>query len=226
MVALDPKRLAYTLHDHGPDNELPSFFVLHETAGRVDGFAIYRFRHDWRESVSRSTLALRDLQGTTPAAVADLWRFVFDVDLTERLEAWSRSPDDPVLHLVQEPRRLHAKVRDGLWLRLVDVERALAERRYASSDRVVIEVTDAFCRWNDGRYALEAGDDGYATCERTDAEPDLRCSVTELASAYLGGFGFRRLARAGLVDERRDGALASADAMFAWDPGPWCPYMF
>jgi hypothetical protein len=87
-------------------------------------------------------------------------------------------------------------------------------------------VDDPFCAWNTGRYALEACDDGAPSCERVEDEPDLRCSVTELASAFLGGFGFRRLARAGLVEERRTGALAVADTMFAWDPAPWCPYIF
>ena len=226
MVSLTATSLGYTLHDYGPDKELPSFFAFHETDGRTDGYAIYRIRHDWRDSVPRSTLAVRDLQAVSAGAAADLWRFVFDVDLVETLEAWSRPTDDPVLHLVQEPRRLHAKLRDGLWIRLVDVARALAERRYVAAGRVVVEVTDAFCPWNDGRYALEASEDGSATCERSDADPELRCSVTELASAYLGGFGFRRLARAGLVEELREGALARADAMFAWDREPWCPYLF
>lgn len=226
MVGLDRKRLDYTFRDHGPDKDLPFLYAVHETDGGTDGYAVYRIRHDWRDSIPRSTLVLRDLQGASPGAVADLWRFVFDIDLIERVEVWSRPLDDAVLHLVQEPRRLHPKIRDGLWLRIVDVERALVQRRYAAAGRIVMQIDDAFCPWNEGSFVLEADDAGVATCARGDEEPDLRCSVTELGSAYLGGIGFRRLVRAGLIDERRAGAMALADGMFGWDPAPWCPYIF
>ena len=49
---------------------------------------------------------------------------------------------------------------------------------------------------------------------------------TALGSAYLGGFSFRQLARAGRVEERREGALARADALFTSDRAPWCPENF
>jgi hypothetical protein len=34
------------------------------------------------------------------------------------------------------------------------------------------------------------------------------------------------LARAGRLVERTPGALTRADALFGWDPAPWCPYVF
>ena len=47
-----------------------------------------------------------------------------------------------------------------------------------------------------------------------------------LGAVYLGGNSFSSLARAGRVVEARPGALRRADAMFAWDPAPWCPAIF
>ena len=67
---------------------------------------------------------------------------------------------------------------------------------------------------------------GPAGAERTTADADLACDVTALGSVYLGGFSFRQLARAGRSEERRDGALARADALFASDRAPWCPEIF
>jgi predicted acetyltransferase len=134
--------------------------------------------------------------------------------------------DEPLLHLVREPRRLRATVRDNLWLRLVDVEPSLSSRRYAAAGRVVVEVRDAFCPWNEGRYALEAGAGELGVAARTTEEPEIVCTVNEVAAAYLGGVSFRQLHRAGRVQERRPGALARADAMFGWDPAPWGPYVF
>jgi predicted acetyltransferase len=90
---------------------------------------------------------------------------------------------------------------------------------------VIFEVRDLFCPWNEGRYALEVGPDGVI-CESTEAEPDLVCSVNDLGSAFLGGFTLGHMAAAGLVLEVSPGALATADAMFASAPAPWCPFTF
>jgi predicted acetyltransferase len=226
MVELDERRFDYSLHEHGPDKDLPLFAVLHETNGVVDGFALYRVRHEWPGGIPQSTLVVRDLQATGPGAYADLWRYVFEVDLTERVHSWGRPADEPLLHLVAEPRRLRATLRDALWLRLVDVPGALSARRYAGGGRVVLEVRDPFCPWNEGRYALEAGAGELGAAARTGEEPDLVCTASDVGAAYLGGTTFRQLHRAGRVEERSTGALARADAIFGWDPAPWCPYVF
>ncbi|HSD49632.1 MAG TPA: sterol carrier protein domain-containing protein, partial [Actinomycetota bacterium] len=96
---------------------------------------------------------------------------------------------------------------------------------YGGPGRIVVDVRDPFCVWNEGRFALDAGPDG-ATCEPTTEDPDLRCDVNVLGAAYLGGVSFRQLRRAGRVDEGSPGALARADALFGWDPAPWCPFVF
>jgi predicted acetyltransferase len=108
----------------------------------------------------------------------------------------------------------------------VDVAGALGARRYASTGRIVLEVRDDFCPWNDGRYALEAVAGRSAAIERVRDEPDLTCSVNDVGAAFLGGTTFRQLHRAGRVEERSSGALALADALFGWDPAPWSPYVF
>ncbi|MEW6059687.1 MAG: sterol carrier protein domain-containing protein, partial [Actinomycetota bacterium] len=110
-------------------------------------------------------------------------------------------------------------------VRLVDVRKALEGRRYAANGSVVLQVRDRFCPWNEGRFELEGGPEG-ATCGSTRAGPDLACRVEDLAAAFLGGVSLRELHRAGRVEEERDGALARADSMFAWDPAPWCSFMF
>jgi predicted acetyltransferase len=108
----------------------------------------------------------------------------------------------------------------------VDVAAALARRRYSAAGRVVIEIRDPFCPWNEGRYGLETTPEGVGAVEPAAGEPDLVCTASDVGAAYLGGTSLRQLHRAGRVDERTAGALALADAMFAWDPAPWCPYVF
>jgi predicted acetyltransferase len=225
MVELDERRLDYALHEHGDDAKLPQMFVLHQGADGADGFAVYHVKHDWPEGFPKSILSVLDLQATSVDAYADLWRYVFEVDLVERVRAWNRPVDEPLVHLLQEPRRLGARLRDNLWVRPVDVAGALGARRYVSEGRIVLEVADGFCPWNDGRYVIESTG-GQANVVAGRADPDLTCSINEIGATYLGGTSFRQLHRAGRVDEHTEGALASADALFGWDPAPWCPYVF
>ena len=201
------------------------FSAIHDTGGEVDGFATYEVRSDWRDSIPRSAVSVRRLIAGTPEAYADLWRYLFDIDLVHTLEAWNRPADEPLLWMMREPRRLRFRLSDGLYVRVVDVAEALAARRYPAEGSVVFEIDDPFCAWNGGRFVLEAGGDG-ARCERSRSPADIACTVTDLGSAYLGGVGFRTLHRAGRIRELRPGAMARADAMFAADPAPWCPFMF
>jgi hypothetical protein len=50
--------------------------------------------------------------------------------------------------------------------------------------------------------------------------------AADLGATYLGGVRFGTLSRAGRAHEAKPGALARADAMFAWDPLPYCSTVF
>jgi predicted acetyltransferase len=110
---------------------------------------------------------------------------------------------------------------DALWVRLVDVGASLSARSLAGDGEVVLDVADAFCPWNEGRWRV-----GPTGAERTAAAADLRLDVTALGSVYLGGFTFAELARALRVEELRPGALARAEALFRVDRAPWCVEIF
>jgi predicted acetyltransferase len=214
-------------HDFEEDRDGASefFYAVHDGPGAPDAFAVYRFKHEWPEGMPAGSVLVEDLLATTPDAYANMWRYLFDIDLAARIKAWRRPIDDPLLSLLREPRRLRATLRDGMWLRVVDVPGALSGRRYSGQARLVLEIEDLFCPWNDGRYELDARAEG-AECRRTDAEPDLRLGASELASAYLGGLGFGHLARAGRIVELRPGSLSRADALFRPDRAPWSPNSF
>ena len=73
---------------------------------------------------------------------------------------------------------------------------------------VVVEVADRAAPWNEGRWRIRATDAGDATVERTIAESDIRLGIDALGAAYLGGGNLVARQRAGLVAERRKGAVA------------------
>jgi predicted acetyltransferase len=210
-------------HAHGDGGWSQWFFAAHQ-AEELDGYVIYRIRQDWSHESPNLELEIEELMALTEDAYAALWRFCLDTDLVARITGWKRPADDPILHMLAEPRSLGFHVRDGLWVRPVDVDGALSARRYATEGRVVFEVHDSNCPWNEGRFELEGGPDG-ASCRRTDAEPDLIVDAADLGATFMGGVAFQTLAAASRVVEVSPGAIRRADAMFTWQPGPWCAHI-
>ena len=193
--------------------------VVVEVDGRVEAYALYRLHIGFDGGLPTGHTNVIEAMGSTPEATREIWRFLLDVDWMSSIKAGLLPIDHPLLLMLAEPRRLGFRVLDGLWLRLVDVAAALAARSYAPGERVVLDVADAFCPWNEGRYELPGG-------SRTDAEPDLRVDVRTLGSVYLGGFTFAELARALRIEELTPGAIARADTLFRADRAPWCPEIF
>lgn len=199
--------------------------VLAERDGEVVGFARFRIRRVWEPAGPDSVVLAQDVYGLDPAAHAALWRFLFDIDLTTKVSAYGRPVDEPWHHMVSDVRRCSLLVRDSLHVRLVDVGAALQARTYQAPVDVVLEVEDAFCPWNEGRWRL-TGDPKGASCERTADAADLALSVRELGSAYLGGVPLASLAAAGRVRELRQGALTEASLAFGSTVAPWLPHGF
>lgn len=190
-----------------------------------EGYALYAVKNDWTDSIASGLVNVREVVAATPAAEAAIWRFLCDQDLMVKLVAWNVPADTALFHLLADPRRARMRMKDNLWVRLVDVPAALAQRRYRTEGELVIELADPFCPWNSGRYRLAGGPDG-ATCEPTDASADVAMSATELGAAYLGGTTLTELAAAGRVDELAPNALRRADTLLSWTPAPWCPQVF
>jgi predicted acetyltransferase len=197
----------------------PKYVAVIDIDGEPEAYAIYRIKQEWEGGVSNSQVKLVETLATTPTAERDLWRFVFGIDLMARIQG-RLDPGSPLFLMVVDPRSLNLRVSEGLWLRLVDVEAALAGRSYATDDEVVLDVRDEFCPWNAGRWRV--GRD----VARTDDPAELELDVADLASAYLGAFSFSYLAAANRVQELKDGALARADALFRTPRPPYCPEDF
>ncbi|MDH6578674.1 GNAT family N-acetyltransferase [Kitasatospora sp. MAP5-34] len=197
-------------------------------SGRLLGYARYAANVAWGPTdIPGGTVKVRDVEAESPQVYAALWSFLLDLDLTETVTIRSRPVDDPLLHLVSDPRRLEPRLSDSLFVRLVDVGAALRERGYAAPVEVVLDVTDEFCPWNTGRWKLHSGGPGKgASCERTAESAELALNVRTLGSAYLGGTTLAALAAAGRVTELRQGALAEASRAFASDIAPWLPHGF
>jgi predicted acetyltransferase len=199
--------------------------ILAERDGKAVGFTRYRTKHEFSAGSHAGRVDVSEIYADDAASYAALLRYLLDIDLTATI-ALSRLPtDSPLVHLLMDLRAADMRVDDVLYLRLVDVDRALASRTYATQIDLVIEVADVFCPWNEGRWRL-VGDEKGATCERTDAAPDLSISARELGAAFLGGVTLSSLAAAGLAEEQRSGALTEASRAFGSDVAPWLSFGF
>jgi len=196
--------------------------VLFEVDGRPVGFAAYRIVQRQERGETKRTLRAREAFGVDPRATREVWRFLLQVDWVDELDARFLPFDHPLLQLVARVSLLQTRIKDGLWLRLVDVGAALDARSYATDGRVTLELAaDPLFPDNGGTWTIEPG-----RVRKTTRRPDLRLDTQTLAAAYLGGISFTQLADAERVDELTRGGVRRADALFRTERQPWCPEGF
>ena len=196
--------------------------IVVELDGEPAGYALYRVHSKFENGAAAGHVDVIEALADGPLATRELWRVLLDMDWKATLNAFLLPIDHPLVHQLSYPRRMRLRVGDGLWVRLVDVGAALSARAYGGDGPVVFEVEDPFLPENSGRWRLAGGE-----AERTEDEADLALDISELGSAYLSGFTFGELVRAGVVDELRDGGAARADEVFVTSaPKPWCPEIF
>ena len=235
MLARDGRWWDYILWDpeHRRSGNSPVRCVIAEDETGPLGYALFSVKAAWEDhGIPSGVLQVRELMAIDPAAYSGIWNDLLTRDLVSEVRARVRPADEPLLYLLADRRRARPLVVDGLWVRLVRVDQALEQRRYACAVDVVIEVADDLFAENAGRWRLRApgpaAADGAApaSCERTSAPAGLALPVWALGAAYLGGTKLSALAGAGLVTEMRPGALAALSAAMSWDPAPWSPTGF
>lgn len=218
----------YRLHDPegSRSGASPLRCVLADGPSGIEGYALYATKQEWENGRPSGTAHIRELVAVNPDAQARLWRYLLDLDLLQSVRSHINGTDDPLLHLLAEPRSAVPRVKDNLWVRLVDVSKALEARSYATEVDVVLDVEDHRCPWNTGRLRLSAGAGG-ASCAPTADAADLRVRVADLGAAYLGGTTLTARAAAGHLTELRPGALAAASTAFGWPgPAPYAPLVW
>jgi predicted acetyltransferase len=188
-------------------------YLLHD-----DGYLAYRSKLAWNDWNPNNLCTVAEFAAVTPPARAALWQTVFGLDLFGTVESGMLPVDDPLPHLLTDPRLVRtASLTDGVWLRPLDIVAMLSARTYGGGIDAVIEVEDERCG---GRYALAGSPDG-ATCRRTDAPADLRMSAAVLGALYLGGNRAQQFAQAGLVQADDEALLRRFDRAMLADRAPF-----
>ncbi|MFJ8724531.1 GNAT family N-acetyltransferase [Streptomyces sp. NPDC004166] len=204
----------------------PFHAVYRSPSGEIEGLVAYSCDDNWGDDKRpTNTASVKSLITTSPAAERALWHYLCSIDWVTTVKSGRRAPDDLLPHLLPDPRAARLTTyADWLWVRILDVVRALEARTYGGSGALVLEVVDE-AGLTGGRYRLEAGPDG-AECKPTDLEPQLTLPVAELATLWLGDESAVRLAALGRVREQQEGAALVADALLRTSRRPWCPDIF
>ncbi|MEP7191260.1 MAG: GNAT family N-acetyltransferase [Actinomycetota bacterium] len=201
-----------------PVTPTPRYVAVHRDADGVpDGYASY--------SIDGETLTVDETITTDDTVFTALARFVLGHDLVTQCVFKRFPPDHPLPWQLADFDAAEVS-NDGvwLWLRLLDVPRALIARGWFMDGELVLDVDDPFLGEHN-RYLLTVRG-GKADCVPTDREPDLSLDVSDLGSVYLGGTAPSTLVRAGHIRAHHQAAAALADALFRTERSPHCLHWF
>ncbi len=201
-----------------PISPAPRYVAVHRDADGVpDGYASY--------SVESGTLTVDETIATDDAVFTALARFVLGHDLVSQVVFKHVPSGHPLRWQFADFRAGEVSGdMDWLWVRLLDVPRALTARGWFTDGELVLDIDDPFFGEHD-RYLLTVRD-GKADCVPTDRKPDLSMEVRDLGSLYLGGTAPSTLVRAGHIQAHRPGAATLADSLFRADRPPHCLHWF
>ncbi len=192
--------------------------VHRDADGVPDGYASYSLGE-------ATTLTVDETIAVDDAVFTALARFALGHDLVSQVVFRHVPPQHPLRWQLADFRAGEvSRDTDWLWVRLLDVPRALTARGWFTDGELVLAVDDPFLNGH-GRYLLTVRD-GKADCVPTGREPDLSLDIDDLGSLYLGGTAPSTLVRAGHIRAHGPDAAARADALFRTDRAPHCLHWF
>lgn len=188
--------------------------------GTVDGYVSYKFL-GW--DTEPYTVQVVDLVAASNEGYLELWQFLGAIDLVERVTWEEAQLDDPLTWALSDPRCIDSSdSRDMLWLRILDVGKALEARHYPTDGRLVLEVLDPL-GLTAGTFALDVTGGQAAVVPVPESETaDLVMDVAALSSVYLGAVCPVTLVAAGRIVENTKGAAFKAMQMFAVERPTHC----
>ncbi|GAA5133687.1 enhanced intracellular survival protein Eis [Alloalcanivorax gelatiniphagus] len=195
---------AYDFNGGGANRKIRAAMHL-DGDGTVDGFVIFK-------PGEKDTLRVEEMVALTPTAQLALWSLLGSIDRVRTVTFNLFHPDDPLPWALSDINRVKTtEVQEFLWLRVLDVPRALAARPWAADGTVVLEIDDPLGHAA-GRFAVTTSD-GVALVVATDAAPDVSVDAETLGTLYLSPVGVGMLHQAGRLqgtDEavRRFAAMA------------------
>lgn len=215
--AEDSQRLLTDTPESRGERE-PARLLWATREGRDVGCAYFHRTPKWDDGSAAGKVGVFFLLSVDAGARLALAERLVDLDLMGSTEYWV-APDDVLALWQPSLRSLSVSgVADNLWVRLVDLPTAVAERGHAADVDVVVQVRDEILTAQAGTWRWTAGA-GVGALVRSDFEPDVVFDISDLGAVWLGGQSLAARAAAGHVTGDRD-AIAQLDLALRTPIGP------
>jgi predicted acetyltransferase len=196
--------------------------VVYEEGGHTLGYLVYvTGPGGYPGPGPGQRLQVRDLCFLSPAAYRACWEHLSRFDLVREIIWGTVPPDDPLPHLLVEPRMLNDHSRDGILARIVDVDRSFAGRNYDMEGGFSFDVVDSLCPWNEGTWELQTSG-VETTVTRTRARPDFTAPIGTLSMLLFGQLSASEAARMGRLEAHDQRALLRIDHLLGTRHRPFC----
>ena len=198
------------------------FAIRYNASGEPDGYAPYKLsQHPRPADGPHQRVEIHEWIYLNTDSYRSLWEYFRGHDLAKEVRMYAPA-DDPALFMLLEPRILHPRWEEGLWLRVVNVAQLAASRLYGNSGSVAFEVTeDADCPWNVGRYRVES-DGIHSEVSAHSGDIDFQISINGLASLLSGAANLSRLCSTGRAEMVDPSRLSLLDVFFSTRYMPFC----
>lgn len=187
--------------ENNPYRSVPSIRVAVLREGGVAQAAALMDRNPkWERDQPAGEVGVGLFVARSAEARLVLAHYLSSLDLATTTVFHRVSVDDSLIWASGSPSGASLAVGDGLWLRPLDVAKALTARTYSAPVDVVLAVNDK-PREVTTTVRLLVAEDGTATCAETTAAPDVSCDVAFLGALGLGAFNVGSLRGRALVQE-------------------------
>lgn len=210
----------FVLHEFDEDKPNDAFLWL-DPAGDPQGYVVYTSKRAATDRLE-SDLRVQDMVALTSDAYLAIWGHLLTHDVARHI-AVHVPLHDHFSDLAVNPWKIQIERAEGPMIRIVDVERALAERPYCGRGAVsfTMRITDPTVPRNEGTWRVRAAR-RRMRAERTRAKPDIELSVNFLAPLYTGFVRADHAVEAGMIKLNRPDALPQIEEAFAVTHPPYC----
>lgn len=200
--------------------------ILYEEDVGPAGYMIYASEPSGSTlGAAKHQIHIRDLAWLTPSAYQAIWSYFSRLRLAEQIRWDVVPPDDPLPHLLLEPRMLNLNSADGMLARIVDIDKAMIQRPYQGQGELTFDIRDDLCPWNTNRWRLETSG-AQSRIQITEASPDVAMPISTLAMLFFGQINASQAARMGRLHVYEEAALSKWDTLFSTKYRPFCADFF
>ncbi len=196
--------------------------IVYEQDGVAKGYVIYTVEPYLSSAGFGHRVTIKEMAWLNISAYYSLWKHFTNMHLAQNI-MWMQVPvDDPMPHLLLEPRRLNVKSGNGFLARIVDLEKAIPMRGYNEDGELVFEIADdAICPWNNGTWHMIVSDE-KVSIKKTKKAPEVSMNANSLVMLLFGQLSTTSAARMGIIDVKKKTDLNRYDRIFRTEYMPFC----